>query len=283
MLYKLGLSIKDVDGMESGTLFRELKSAGLSAAEISTPLPRIQTLDCKKAAKNAADAGILLWSFHLPFLPFEDIDISSTDKSIREYTLKLHKELIRKAADAGIDKFVIHSSGEPIDDKLREDQLNYCMESLSDLADFAAEHGAVIAVEDLPRTCLGNCADEILRLISANDKLRVCFDTNHLLKDNNENFMNKLGDKIITVHISDYDFINERHWLPGEGKLDWDMMLENFKKIGYNGSWIYELDLKTPPSITRRDLVYGDFTENADAIFNHREIPLKGVPKANLK
>ena len=66
--------------------------------------------------------------------------------------------------------------------------------SLNELADFAAERGAVIAVEDLPRTCLGNCADEMLEILEANEKLRVCFDTNHLLKDTNGNFLKIVGD-----------------------------------------------------------------------------------------
>ena len=35
------------------------------------------------------------------------------------------------------------------------------MEILSALADFAAERGAVMAVENLPRTCLGNRAEEL--------------------------------------------------------------------------------------------------------------------------
>ena len=46
----------------------------------------------------------------------------------------------------------------------------------------AQQLGQVIAVEDLPRTCLGRESSEMLELISVNDKLRVCFDTNHLLQ-----------------------------------------------------------------------------------------------------
>ena len=103
--------------------------------------------------------------------------------------------------------------------------------------------GAVIAVEDLPRTCLGNTSDDIRKLISVNDKLRVCFDTNHLLEEDNIEFMKKLADKIITLHISDYDFLNERHWLPGEGKLDWAAMFSTLKEIGYNGVWMYEIKI----------------------------------------
>ena len=84
-------------------------------------------------------------------------------------------------AHIGIDKFIVHPSAEPIEKDLRSENFKYSMESLDRLAEIAYAEGAVIAVEDLPRTCLGNSADEIGKLISVNDKLRVCFDTNHLL------------------------------------------------------------------------------------------------------
>lgn len=283
-MYKIGASsmgalITD----EGGNKLRMMSECGISAMEISMGLSNCKELDYKKAARDAKEYGIELWSFHLPFEPFEQIDISSSDKDVRSSTLKIHKDLITRAADIGIDKFVIHPSAEPIEDAQREDAIKYSMQSLSELADFAAEKGAVIAVEDLPRSCLGNCSEEILRLISANDKLRVCFDTNHLLKGNNAEFMEKVGEKIITVHVSDYDFVNERHWLPGEGKLDWNMMVDGLEKIGYNGIWMYEISLKTPKTITRsRDITYKDFVDNANAVLNHKKPSFGGTPIPNL-
>lgn len=282
-MYKIGASTLGALVTEDGSKLKMMSECGISATEISMNLTDCIESDYKKIAKDAKEYGIELWSFHLPFAPFDQIDISSSDKELRSSTLKIQKEFISRAADIGIDKFVIHPSGEPIDDSNREEAIKFSMQSLSELADFAAKNGAVIAVEDLPRTCLGNSADEILRLISADERLRVCFDTNHLLKDNNANFMEKVGKKIITVHVSDYDFVNERHWLPGEGKLDWNMMVDGLEKIGYNGIWMYEIDTKTPKSITRsRDLTYKDFVDNANAILNRKKPPFGGTPIPNL-
>ena len=97
--------------------------------------------------------------------------------------------------------------------------------TLAALADFAAQFNAVIAVENLPRTCLGRDSKDILELLSAHDALRVCYDTNHLLGEDAVRFIEAVGDKIITTHVSDYDFLNERHWLPGEGKVNWQEIL----------------------------------------------------------
>lgn len=151
------------------------------------------------------------------------------------------------------------------------------------MAEGAHQNGAYIAVENLPRTCLGNTADEVSLLVSANDKLKVCFDTNHLLNEDNISFMDKLADKIITVHISDYDFINERHWLPGEGKNDWNAIISKLQEIGYNGVWMYEINLKCPKTIIRdRDLTFDDFYENAKSVFAGRKPEIFSTHKENL-
>lgn len=55
--------------------------------------------------------------------------------------------------------------------------------------------------------------------------LYMCFDSNHLLGEANPDFLRRLYEaglagRIGSVHISDYDFTDERHELPGNGKND---------------------------------------------------------------
>lgn len=268
-MYKVGLSC----GRISEEIFQRLKDSGIEAIEISTSYEALKTFDYKEVARLSKLYGVELWSFHLPFMPFEKIDISSKDEEVRRFSVDLCKGYIENATEIGIDKFIIHPSGEPVLPDERAERFNCCKQSLKELADFAAERGAVIAVEDLPRTCLGNCADEMLDLLEADDRLRVCFDTNHLLKDTNGNFLEKVGDKIITLHISDYDFVDEKHWLPGEGKVDWAEILEGLKNVGYNGVWMYEVGLGNPRTLTRsRNLTFEDFVKNAKEVFEGKEI-----------
>ncbi len=110
--------------------------------------------------------------------------------------------------------------------------------------------------------------EEIVELVSVHKDLRVCFDTNHLLNQDPCDFVRKLGDKIITLHISDYDFQNERHWLPGEGDINWPELISTLKETGYSGPWLYELGLVCPKSIIRpRELTYEDIANNARELF----------------
>ena len=107
-----------------------------------------------------------------------------------------------------------------------------------------------------------------LRLLAADPRLRVCFDTNHLLRETHGNFVKAVGEKIVTTHVSDYDFIDEKHWLPGEGKVDWPTLTQLLKNAGYGGVWLYEVGFKAPRSRPRsRDLTCEDFVRNAREIF----------------
>jgi sugar phosphate isomerase/epimerase len=147
--------------------------------------------------------------------------------------------------------------------------------SLVLIAEHLKSKNAVLAVEDLPRTCLGRNSSDILELCSAHPDLRACFDTNHLLGEDITEFIRKTGHLYVTTHVSDYDFINERHWLCGEGKIDWLSLKKELENVGYDGPWLYEISLNgSEPTIDRdRRLTYSDFAEN------YRQIMSNSVPE----
>lgn len=280
-MYKIGMSTCGFELTEDN--FSKLKKAGIDSVEISLSSEKYADINYSELKDFSKKYDIELQSYHLPFGPFEEIDISAFDKGIREYTIDYFSELIKKASDIGIDKFVIHPSGEPINQEERGERMKYSQQSLDQLAEIAKKSGSWIAVEDLPRTCLGCDENEIAELVGVNPLLKVCFDTNHLLKTDALSFMDKLADKIITVHISDYDKVNERHWLPGEGIIDWNLMLKKFKEINYSGVWMYEISLACPKTIIReRDLTFEDFYENAVNIFENKSQPKLSRHKENL-
>ena len=245
-------------------------------------LPK-QNADLKSRELSALSEkyGVKIWSMHLPFGSFTVLDLSNP--ALAEHTVEYYAELIKKGAEIGVDKFVLHPSGEPIKDEERRLRMETAKASLGALAKIAAKHGAVICVENLPRTCLGKNSEEIAELVSAHPALRVCFDTNHLLSEDPAEFVRKIGDKIATIHVSDYDFVNERHWLPGEGKIDWQAILAALCEINYSGVWMYEIELRCPKTILRdRAFVYEDFSKNAKELFAGEKPTVFSSPKPNL-
>lgn len=281
-MYRIGLSSCGKPLCEG--LFKEYRDAGISAMEISLKLEDCEKCNLREVKTWADRNGVELWSYHLPFAPFEVIDISAPDEKLRASSVALLRRFIREAGAVGIRKMIVHPSGEPNPDEERKERMEQAKKSLRELADTAAEYDAVICVEDLPRTCLGNCAEDILELVSADPRLRVVFDTNHLLGDVSiPDFIRRTGDKIVTLHVSDYDFVNERHWMPGEGKIDWQEVYAALREVCYDGVWLYEIGYECPTSILRdRDLTAEDFVRNAREIFNGKALTVIGKPKENL-
>ncbi len=265
----------------SEELFKAYSEAGLSAMEISPAESEYADLSYENIKNWADKYGVTLWSFHLPFTPFDKIEIS--EDAVADQTVEIFKDYIRRASEIGIKVFVIHPSGEPIAEENRKARMECAKKSLKRLAEFADTLGCIIAVEDLPRSCLGNCSAEIAELISVHSALRVCFDTNHLLGEEITDFIAAVGDKIITTHISDYDYENERHWLPGEGKIEWQQLIRSLKKTGYDGYLLYEIAFNPLWSISRpRALNCADFKKNFEELVAEKAPTPIGKPKENL-
>lgn len=280
-MYTIGLSTCSKTINEE--LFKLYANAGIKAMEISADYEVLDSLDANYVKKLANEYGVNLWSYHLPFWTFDLFDITATDCEQRKQNVKRYEKYINEAAQMGITKFVLHPSGEPIEDNERKERLEYSKESIFTLSQIAKQNGGVLAVEDLPRSCLGNKSSEILELIAVDSSISVCFDTNHLLNEDIVQFIKNVGSRIITTHVSDYDFINERHWLPGEGKIDWQSVLKALKDVGYNGPWLYEIGFKSPKTIIReRDLTCADFVKNANELFEGKNPTVFGKPKENL-
>ena len=254
-------------------LFDSYRRGFIFHAELSLPESDVAKVDFAEFKKLIHKNGITLSSLHLPFSPFDKVDISNP--AIADASVELMSDIIRRAMSARMylfKTFVIHASGEPIADGERKERMECAKRSLKKLAEVAAECGAVIAVENLPRTCLGRDSAEILELISAHPMLKVCFDTNHLLTESHEDFIRAVGKKIVTTHISDYDFVDERHLMPGEGKIDWYKLVETLVEVGCPCSWTYEVPAGKTKNIERsRKLTPFDFEKNAVSIFEGKE------------
>jgi sugar phosphate isomerase/epimerase len=40
--------------------------------------------------------------------------------------------------------------------------------------------------------------------------------------------------------MSDYDFLDEKHYFPGNGLIDWKEVVELLEEAGYEGPFLYE-------------------------------------------
>lgn len=193
-------------------------------------------------ATHIKECGLRLWSVHLPF--GRQWDVASPDSEIASKAVESMKRFVQIGAGWGAQVAVIHPSTEPISDEERQDYLERSRCALQQVAQTAQSYGIKLAVECLPRTCLCNTSDEMLGLLANLDGVGACFDANHPLQEPSEEFARRLGRRILTVHMSDYDGMDEKHWLPGEGTINWSGVIEALAEGGYPGPFIFEVGRK---------------------------------------
>ena len=228
--------------------WRAAVAAGFTDAELDFPwkLPPEPMFD--HAVRSYAllrEAGASVSSAHLPFGRLWEP--SELDQSAREDALRRFRGLLDWIGAQQIPLAVLHASWEPIPPQDRAARLRVAAESIAALGAYAKTRGVALAIENLPRTCLGNTASETLAL--AEGAAGVCFDVNHLLIESHAAFLVAAGSRVITSHLSDYDFIDERHWFPGAGKIDWPALLRGMDAAGCAGRCIFELDEDGTPAM----------------------------------
>lgn len=190
--------------------------------------------------------GLKIASIHASF--GQQFDLSSLDYAIHKTAVEEILYCINNAKNIGAGIVIAHSSTEPIIDEERPRRIQQAIDSFNEIKPFAVAKNVKVAVELLPRSCVGNTADELLKIIDQIDSpfFRICLDVNHLMDQyaTLPDVVRQLGSKLMTLHLSDYDGVDEKHWFPGKGVLDWQAFISALQDIGYQGPFNYE----TPPS-----------------------------------
>ena len=183
-------------------------------------------------------------SVHLPFYGGGvSWDPSAPDETARREVAARFIRLIRSHADMMAPHVTLHASNEPplAEHPVRIDQ---ACRTIEDLLPLAAELGFSINVEYLPRTCIGNCVEELQTIMSRFDPelVGICMDVNHIMDRWRElpEIIAVLAPRIRTFHINDYDGVDEMHWFPGQGILDWQAVMRQIRAISHDVLLIFE-------------------------------------------
>ena len=221
--------------------------AGFEAAECCLPPSGRDPMDLEqyepyiqKVYPFIKNAGLRVHSYHLPY--GMAWDVSSPDEYIRTHAVQALKQVIPLLEPLEGENMVLHPSFEPIREDEREAHIAACMHSVAELEPFAREHGKRIALENLPRTCLGRVSEEMERLTDGGRLCGICMDTTHMFHETPQDFLARNGKWVINIHLSDYlNGQDECHWVPGTGSLNWKEILLKLKELGYQGTYNFEV------------------------------------------
>ena len=193
------------------------------------------------------------------------IDVSSLDPEISAAGIRSFGVALDLAQRMGARFIIMHSSSEPIQDAERAARMKQARQSIAMIAQMADRVGCRVAVELLPRTCLGRSKEELCELLGDTDPATagVCLDTNHLMGDfaSLPEVVRHFGARLFAVHCSDYDGIDEKHWPPFRGVVDWAAFLAALRSVNFSGPLLYEAKLDGDTPLERLSFLEENFRQ----------------------
>lgn len=206
---------------------RLIKEAGFTATSIwwedeDTPWP-IKKENMPKLVRNM---GLLVENIHVPFN--ESGALWSEQESVRSRIIQNHLQWLNACANHQIPIMVMHLTEEGNHPAPNA----YGLESMLQLVKVAEELGVTIAIENTLRT------DNIPYILDKiqSKYLGFCYDSSHYNLTDKQDFhlLDNYGGRLVTTHLSDNDGLKDRHWLPGQGSIDWIKLTNHFPE-GYRG------------------------------------------------
>lgn len=220
-----------------------LSQAGLTHLEVAVFChPELaEPTALAQLGRQAREAGLVTWSLHAPF--GMSVNLAAADEAGRRAATASVSTALEQAQALGASIVVVHPGYiEPGQD--REAALVRVVRGLNELWKRASQKGLTLAVEYLPPkpADLGSTVEELLWLANLLDgEMSFCADVNHInLSADLPEALARLGQAIVTTHLSDNDGEMERHWLPGEGIIDWPGLLTALDGIRYKGPLLLE-------------------------------------------
>ena len=221
----------------------QIKDAGITAIELyfgAGVYARGEKIikNFKKALKIVKKSGLRLNSIHFPFGPAW-ADLACPYEEDRVEIVKWFGKMFKISNKLRPVAYVFH----PGADNIKEEQRELCMSQLVKTVDELSTYtDSYVCVENMVGGILLNTLDKILDYAQRTKKGYVILDVNHLLQDKPQDAILALGDKLKSLHISDHDFVYEKHWLPTEGKIEWQEVIKALEKIGYSNCFTYEVN-----------------------------------------
>ncbi|MGA3289729.1 MAG: sugar phosphate isomerase/epimerase family protein [Candidatus Bathyarchaeia archaeon] len=250
---KVGVSMLYCLGEPFNRMVKRLGTIGTRYIEIlddgTHELDKKRVVTLKEAAKSYS----LEYSVHAPFA---DINIASPSKNMLNASMKRLKQSMVYTNMLDAKLWVFHPGAKTgIGQFYPGADWKQNNESIQELYDKAEEYGINIALENLPAKYyfFMSKPEEFVRFYrETNLPIGIVMDVGHAhLEGQIEPFFNMLADKIVHIHASDNNGLDDQHLGIGEGKIDYKWFQQTLKKMGYDKSVIIESMTNVQESIQK--------------------------------
>ncbi len=183
--------------------------------------------------KLVRDSGLFLENVHAPFRNCNDIWSDNT--SIRKAIQHKYISYVCFCSKHDIPILVIHISKSNDAPEFNK----YGIRLLREIVRYAEDSNVIVAIENTRKP---HYLDYIYSNIES-PCLGFCYDSSHdfLYSDKPGMLLNKWGHLLVATHLSDNDGITDKHCLPKEGNIDWELVKKYFPGKTYSGNFILEV------------------------------------------
>lgn len=181
-------------------------------------------------------------------LPFHDVNLGTPYDTVAGYALAMTKEWLETLAAYGGNHAVIHG-GSAMASEDRDHIYPKMLERLSELNRFAKAKGITLLFENLIPDGLGythifpSSVDEWVDVLAKTNTV-ACLDVGHLAVQGDDfiETVERLGESLQSIHLSDNDCKSDLHLLPGEGQALAVDPIKHLASIGYQGPVVLEIN-----------------------------------------
>ena len=180
-------------------------------------------------------------SIHAPL--WLEGDISSPKEAIRIEGVETIRNAIHACSDLEVGILILHLN-KMFEGKELSKRVESAMKSMKSISDYAREKSVSLAIENLPEDPSDTILEESLRRFPGSH-IGVCYDSSHAnLTKAPFRILERYGDRVIAVHISDNGGEADDHVLPFEGNIDWAKFSETFRALNYQGTLLLEVEMR---------------------------------------
>ncbi len=170
--------------------------------------------------------GLVLTNAHASFSNYNRI-WAQTPEQKKDYTARF-VQWIKECGSCGVPVLVIHTNEMDLGGFDYENGIAF----YSEIAEAAEKYEVDIAVENVSRQYL-------LRYVLDNIKsprIGFCYDCSHdfMLPCARGRILKDYAHRLKALHMSDNDLHQDRHWIPGEGQIDYTQIMPLIKQSGFD-------------------------------------------------
>ncbi len=236
------------DGRSFDEIVAEVAAAGFDQCELFASANLDDDLSAADRRRALNRHGVRVRTVHAEI---GRVDLAALDEDARRAHVAAVAACLEPMAELGGFAAIVHptgssSLGEFVEADLQRRTAAF-RRSLDALCAQADRLGVRIACENLqhkhePRPL---CRMEELRAVVDHypPTVGICLDTGHAHNNGLDpaDEARIAGERLIALHFQDTDALEDRHWIPGQGTIDWRRVLAALVEIDFRGARTFEL------------------------------------------